>query len=195
MTQNWNVFKPQEHCTPRCATEKYVEARMDTLQKYVDEKVGDYGDAVQSDWRQTNYTKPDYIKNKPTIPDAQIQSDWTQSNEDSLDYIKNKPTFATVASTGSYNDLSDTPTIPTVPTRVSELTNDAGYQNSTQVDAAITAATSGFAPASSLSAVATSGSYLDLSNTPTEYTFTLQATDPGAGGSLAANHFIMVYEA
>jgi ribosomal protein S19 len=30
------------------------------------------------------------------------------------DYIKNKPNFATVATSGSYNDLSDKPTIPTV---------------------------------------------------------------------------------
>jgi hypothetical protein len=35
--------------------------------------------------------------------------------------------FATVATSGSYNDLTDTPTIPTVPTTVSSFTNDAGY--------------------------------------------------------------------
>lgn len=34
---------------------------------------------------------------------------------------------AAVATTGSYNDLSDKPTIPTVPTNVSSFTNDAGY--------------------------------------------------------------------
>ena len=35
--------------------------------------------------------------------------------------------LATVATSGSYNDLSNTPTIPTVPTNVSAFTNDAGY--------------------------------------------------------------------
>ena len=35
--------------------------------------------------------------------------------------------LATVATSGSYNDLSDKPTIPTVPTNVSDFTNDAGY--------------------------------------------------------------------
>ena len=35
--------------------------------------------------------------------------------------------LATVATTGSYGDLSNKPTIPTVPTKVSEFTNDAGY--------------------------------------------------------------------
>jgi hypothetical protein len=50
------------------------------------------------------------VNNQPTIPAAQIQSDWTQTNNVSLDYIKNKPTFATVATSGSYTDLSNTPT-------------------------------------------------------------------------------------
>ena len=47
---------------------------------------------VQSDWGQTDTTAPDFIKNKPTIPVV--------------------PTLAAVATSGSYNDLSDKPTIP-----------------------------------------------------------------------------------
>lgn len=39
----------------------------------------------------------------------------------------NTADLATVATSGSYNDLSDKPTIPTVPTNVSAFTNDAGY--------------------------------------------------------------------
>lgn len=35
--------------------------------------------------------------------------------------------LSAVATSGSYNDLSDKPTIPTVPTNVSAFTNDAGY--------------------------------------------------------------------
>lgn len=41
--------------------------------------------------------------------------------------VTNKPNFAAVATSGSYNDLSNKPTIPTVPTNVSSFTNDAGY--------------------------------------------------------------------
>ena len=65
-----------------------------------------------------------------SIPEAQIQSDWGQSDNTKVDYIKNKPTLgtmaaesasdytptvslATVATSGSYNDLSNKPTIPT----------------------------------------------------------------------------------
>ena len=51
--------------------------------------------------------------------------------------------LSTVASSGSYNDLSDKPAIPTVPTDVSAFTNDAGYQTQTQVEAAVAALVGG----------------------------------------------------
>ena len=41
--------------------------------------------------------------------------------------IGSKPNFATVATSGSYNDLSNKPTIPTVPAGLSGFENDAGY--------------------------------------------------------------------
>ena len=46
--------------------------------------------------------------------------------------LSNTPSLATVATSGSYNDLSNKPTIPTVPTNVSSFTNDAGYLTSHQ---------------------------------------------------------------
>lgn len=67
---------------------------------------------IQSDWNQSNTSLLDYIKNKPSIPASQIQSDWNQTNNLLLDYIKNKPSLATVATSGSYSDLSGLPTIP-----------------------------------------------------------------------------------
>lgn len=48
----------------------------------------------------------------PTIPAAQVNSDWNASS--GVAEILNKPTLATVATSGSYNDLSNKPTIPTV---------------------------------------------------------------------------------
>ena len=63
----------------------------------------------------------DDLSNKPTIPAAQIQSDYAQSNSAAVDYIKNKPdlsiyaqsaSLAPVATSGSYNDLTDKPIIP-----------------------------------------------------------------------------------
>lgn len=41
--------------------------------------------------------------------EVNVQSDWNQSTTTADDYIKNKPTLATVATTGDYNDLSNTP--------------------------------------------------------------------------------------
>lgn len=66
---------------------------------------------VQADWNQSDPLADDYIKNKPSIP-QQVQSDWGQSNSTDPSYIQNKPNLATVATSGSYNDLSDKPDIP-----------------------------------------------------------------------------------
>lgn len=68
--------------------------------------------------------------------------------------------LATVATSGSYNDLSNKPSIPTVPTAISAFTNDSGYLKAAditdkansadvytkaEVDAAIAAAIAAFA--------------------------------------------------
>lgn len=42
----------------------------------------------------------------------QVQADWNQNSSSAVDFIKNKPTLAAVATSGSYNDLSNKPTIP-----------------------------------------------------------------------------------
>ena len=47
--------------------------------------------------------------------------------EESIALKANSADLATVATSGSYNDLNDKPIIPTVPTNVSAFTNDAGY--------------------------------------------------------------------
>ena len=44
------------------------------------------------------------------IPAAQVNADWNATS--GVAQILNKPTLATVATTGSYNDLSNTPSIP-----------------------------------------------------------------------------------
>ena len=68
-----------------------------------------------------------------------LQDDAIDEKQDKLPYptnaipyaaISGKPNLATVATSGSYNDLSNKPTIPTVPTNVSAFNNDAGYLTS-----------------------------------------------------------------
>ena len=50
----------------------------------------------------------------------------TNSVNDLTNYTPTS-SLATVATSGSYNDLTNKPTIPTVPTNVSAFTNDSGY--------------------------------------------------------------------
>lgn len=78
--------------------------------------------------------------------------------------------LATVATSGSYSDLTNKPTIPTIPTKVSAFENDKGYLTQHQSLAA-------YAKKTDLATVATSGSYTDLSNKPTIPTQTSQLTN------------------
>lgn len=77
------------------------------------------------------------------------------------DDVTDKPTFADVATSGSYNDLLDTPIIPTVPTNISAFNNDIGYI--TGIDSNDVTTALGYTPGTSNF----SGNYNDLSNKPT----------------------------
>ena len=80
----------------------------------------------------------------PAGSDASVTSSSVSS---ALGYTPVNPSsLALVATSGSYNDLSNKPSIPTVPTVVSAFTNDSGYQTSAQVNTAIQAIV-GAAPA------------------------------------------------
>ena len=83
---------------------------------------------VQSDWNQSNSSADDFIKNKPTnvssftndagyITSASVPtktSDLTNDGSDGTSTYVEADDLATVATSGSYNDLSNKPTIPTV---------------------------------------------------------------------------------
>ena len=96
---------------------------------------------TQSDWNESDTSNPAHILNKPNLFDGTWGS------------LSGKPTFATVATSGDYNDLSNTPTqasqvqsnwgetdsnnvafiknkptIPTIPSNVSAFNNDVGYK-------------------------------------------------------------------
>ena len=84
------------------------------------------------------------------IPAAQVNSDWNSTS--GVSEILNKPSLATVATSGSYTDLSNKPSIP-----AAQVNSDWD-------------AVSGIAQIlnkPTLATVATSGSYNDLSNKPT----------------------------
>ena len=107
-------------------------------------------------------TLKDKLDNIAAGAEVNVQADWTQTTTTADDYIKNKPNLAAVATSGNYNDLSNTPTIP-----AAQVNSDWN-------------AVSGKAQIlnkPSLATVATSGSYTDLSNKPT---IPSQASDIGA---------------
>ena len=83
---------------------------------------------------------------------TQVQSDWTETDDQSMAYIKNKPELSSVATSGSYNDLTDKPTIP-------EPQVNSDWNSESGVSQILNKPT--------LSIVATSGSYNDLLNKPT----------------------------
>jgi hypothetical protein len=111
---------------------------------------------VQVDWNQATTSAVDFIKNKPTIPAAQLQSDWTQTNNIAKDFIKNKPALFS----GAYADLTGRPTLATVATSGSyaDLTNRPTLFSGSYVD---------LTNKPTFATVATSGSYADLTNKPT----------------------------
>lgn len=79
---------------------------------------------VQSDWNQSDSTAVDYIKNKPNIPaGVTVDSALSTTSENpvqnkvittALGNKANSADLASVATSGSYNDLSNTPFTPQI---------------------------------------------------------------------------------
>lgn len=56
-------------------------------------------DTEKTTWNEKSDFSGSYndLSDKPTIPDAQVQSDWNQSDNTKVDFVKNKPTLGTAA--------------------------------------------------------------------------------------------------
>lgn len=106
-----------------------VKSALDTKQSTIDSSHKLSADLIQDGSTNVVFTSANRTKLNGIAAGAEVnvQVDWNVTDTTSDAYIKNKPSLATVATSGSYNDLSNTPTIPTVPTNVSDFTNDAGY--------------------------------------------------------------------
>ena len=90
----------------------------------------------------------------------------TNSVNDLTNYTKTSD-LSSVATSGSYNDLSNK---PTVPTKTSDLTNNSGF-----ITNAVNNLTN-YTKTTDLSSVATSGSYNDLTNKPNIPTFSYDSS-------------------
>ena len=87
-----------------------------------------------------------------TIPE-QVQANWTEEDSGEPSFIQNKPELATVATTGSYEDLEDKPDIP-----AAQIQSDWEQSDENAVDFVKNKP--------ELATVATTGDYADLENKP-----------------------------
>src|ERR1039458_2809221 len=126
---------------------------------------------VQTDWNASSGIG--VLLNKPSIPAAQVNSDW--NSVAGVSQISNKPSLATVATSGSYTDLSSKPSIPAaqVNSDWNASSGVAQISNKPSIPAAqvnsdwnSVAGVSQISNKPSLATVATSGSYTDLSSKP-----------------------------
>lgn len=90
------------------------------------------------EWLQEHQTAIEELQNNPSGLTCETMQECEAFVEvkDKADTAVQPGDLATVATTGSYKDLSDKPTIPTL---TSQLINDSGYQTSSQVTTAIAA--------------------------------------------------------
>lgn len=102
-------------------------ADVSTLFQLANGQVLQYGNGV---WFN-NFVDYSDITNTPTIPAAQVNSDWNSSS--GVSEILNKPTLATVATSGSYNDLSNKPLFSVI-TRSKTMSLAAGASGYFQLD-------------------------------------------------------------
>lgn len=89
----------------------------------IDQGIWSYNNvSIQADWNQPFALTPSYINNKPTIPSgAQLVPPATSADANKVLKVNalgapDWAALATVALTGSYNDLSNTPSIPVIGT-------------------------------------------------------------------------------
>lgn len=137
------------------------------------------GDGEQSDWLEEDTESLAYIKNKPTnVSSFNNDVGYLTEHQDLSDYVKEED-LATVATTGSYDDLNDKPTIPIVNDATITLTQGGTIKGSFTLnqgtDQTIDLDAGGVSSVDwndvqnkpSFATVATSGDYDDLDNKPT----------------------------
>lgn len=100
----------------------------------------------------------------PSIPAAQVNADWSASS--GVSQILNKPSLATVATSGSYADLSNKPTIPAAQIN-SDWNATSGLSQILNKPTLFSGSYTDLTNKPAFATVATSGSYTDLLNRPT----------------------------
>ena len=149
------------------ATKNDLNSKQDALSEEQLSNIDSIPDKANKSDLSTVATSGSYkdLLDKPVIPEGADLSDYYNKGETDnlLNSKANTSDLAVVAKSGNYNDLINTPTIPT---KTSELINDSGFLTSSS--GLITSVSwSDITDKPNFATVATSGSYTDLSNTPT----------------------------
>ena len=149
------------------ATKNDLNSKQDTLSEEQLSNIDSIPDKANKSDLSTVATSGSYndLLDKPVIPEGADLSDYYNKGETDnlLNSKANTSDLAVIAKSGSYNDLINTPTIPT---KLSQLENDMGF--GTGGGSVITSISwTNITDKPNFSTVATSGSYTDLSNTPT----------------------------
>ena len=157
---------------------------------YVDEQITRVNTGGSIDL--SNYATKQYVDEKVTSAGGGI------AESIAWDKVTGKPTFATVATSGSYNDLTDKPTIPqayTLPEASSTTLGGVKVGSGLSITNGVLSATGSTVADSidwskvqnkpSFASVATSGDYNDLTNKPTiPQEYTLPAASESALGGI-----------
>jgi hypothetical protein len=122
------------------------------------------------------------LSGRPTIPAAQVQSDWNATS--GVSSILNKPNLSTVATTGSYNDLTNKPNI-LIPVRTTASGSTASISNNASENITISAAKSYALLKIQTSAAAWVTLYTDASSRTADSTRS-ETTDPLPGSGIVA---------
>lgn len=160
------------------ASTAYVDSRFMNLKRYTDSEIDELSDSMTL-----------YVDGADATTLAEAKSYTDDKTDGLLDEAKDYADTQDAAVLQAAKDYTDS-AASSVVTRTYVDTGDANSLQSAKdyTDAEI-ASLEG-----DLATVATTGSYTDLSNTPSIPVVTLTTVDPGEGQPLAANHFIGVYQ-
>ncbi|MGY6156647.1 beta strand repeat-containing protein [Paraburkholderia graminis] len=115
---------------------------------------------VNADWNAS--TGIAQILNKPSIPAAQVNSDWNAAS--GVAQILNKPALATVATSGSYTDLSNKPAAYSLPTASASVLGGIMVGSGLSISAGVLSATGG--GSGTVTSVAVTSSTLTVTGSP-----------------------------
>lgn len=119
--------------------------------------------------------------------EVNVQADWEEEDSTSDAFVRNKPNLATVATSGSYNDLSDKPTIPAAQVNSDWNATSGVARILNKPDLTVYATKVGSATNGNFAALDANGNLTDSGHKHSDYKTKQEATSsPSASGNALA---------